>query len=265
MISGEIERGQRDRIDRRAPCAARTASNYLGPRFKPSRWLILGEVVVALLLSPVIPANGVTIDSETEPAVDNAYDDNKDSLLQMQPNAPGRDAITFDSSVPDSDENDKDWTFGLTSGQPSINQSVMLSGTNANGLIAKRAGYSSSSSMVRLDADHSVAMEELTVNDGFAHPTQLVILTMASSAALYLFLVLFYRHLQKPRGKRVRFGILWNAYKPVCGKCNGILHVLNDYSFRCPTCGVELGARGENGQTISPREALAKIRMKEYW
>ncbi len=247
------------------PYAARIASNYSGPRFKPSRWLILGEVVLALLLSQVTSANAVTIDSETPPAVNNTSDADKDSLLQMQPNAPGRDTMTFDPAVPDSDENGKDWTFGLTSGRLSVDQSVMLNGTTANGLIGKRGGYSSSSSMVHIDTDHQVAMEELTVNDGFAHPTQLVILTMASSAALYLFLVLFYRHLQRPRGKRVRFGILWNAYKPVCGKCNGLLHVLNDYSFQCPSCGVELGARGENGRTISPREALAKIRMKEYW
>ena len=221
---------------------------------------MLGGVVLAVLFAQATPANAVTIDSETAPAVINPYGDGSDLLLNTQE----RDTDTFDIRAFDADHNDRDRPFSLTS-QIVIDKDAILGELPASSNIARKGEYVPSASILHLDGNHPLIVEDLLVRDGYAHPAELVILTTAASALLYLSLVLSYRQLQRPRGKRIRFGILWSAYKPICGRCDSLLQVLNDYSFECPSCGVELGARGENGRTISPRDALVKIRLKEYW
>ncbi len=219
---------------------------------------MLGGAVLALWLSQAIPAGAVTIESQTAPDVTDIGDNNAGT----PPNIQTGDAITLQirsSALAD------DGRFGLTSGQLAVDKNITLSDPPMSLLLAKRVRGASANSIVHVDSKNTVAIEDLTANDGFALPTQVVILTAGGIAMLFLSLSLSYRQLQKPRGKRVRFGILWHAFKPICGKCGSRLSVLNDYSFQCPSCRVELGARGENGKTISPREALLKIRDKEYW
>lgn len=216
---------------------------------------------MALLLSQTTPANAVTINSETAPGVTGTSGNGATSLL----NAQEGNAITLQIPASEPDDNGGPWRFGLTSGRVAHDKNLMLIEFPANLLIAKRDRRGSPGGGAQVDFYHSIAMEDLTGAETFIPPVQLVILTTGGTAMLFLSLALFYRLAQRPRGKRVRFGILWNAYKPICGRCQSRLTVLNDYSFQCPSCQVELGARGDNGKTISPREALLMIRRKEYW
>lgn len=241
-----------------------TTSSRSYPRFTPSRWSILGVALLALLLSQRTPADAITIDSQTGPTVTNTYDDGAASLHQILLNAREGTTIAFDISAPNSGYDARAWTFGLPSGHLAIDKNATSSGAAAN-LLTARGNRASSSSTAQADSYQRVAMENLMINDGLTYPTRIIILTAGGIAMLFLSLVLFYRHLQRPTGKRVRFGILWDAFNPICGRCSTPLDVLNDFSFQCPSCQVELGARGENGRTISPREALVKIRLKEYW
>lgn len=219
---------------------------------------------LVLLLSPVTHADAITIDSQAVPTVPNTYDNGSDSLHQTLLNAQDHESMTFNTRASDPGYDGRDWTFGLTSGHLAIVKDATSGGAAASLLTARRDRHALSFSTVHADS-YPVATEDLMVNEGLAYPTPLVILTAGGTAMLFLSLTLFYRRLQRPTGKRVRFGILWDAYKPICGKCDTPLDVLNDYSFQCPSCGVELGARADNGLTISPREALVKIRLKEYW
>ena len=188
-----------------------------------------------------------------------AADTDDNSLLNTQK---GNATITLQLHVSDPGD---DAQSGLTSGELAIDKNVTLSEPPINLLLARQERGASPESIVHVDAQHTVAIEDLTNNQVLPLPAQLVILTAGGIALLLFSLALSYRQLQRPRGKRVRFGILWHAFKPICGKCGRPLSVLNDYSFQCPSCRVELGARGDDGKTISPREALAKIRLKEYW
>ena len=260
MISSGTEKVPGCRCECGAPDATANTSGRSHLRFTPFRWTALGGVVLALLFAQPTPAGAVTIDSEIAPAVVNLYGERSDLLLDAQ----ATDTGTFDIRVFDPGHNDRDRAFSLTS-QIMIDKDEILSESPASSYIARKGEYVPSARILHLDGNHPLILEDLLVRDGYAHPGRLVILTTAASAVLYLFLVLSYRQLQRPRGKRIRFGILWSAYKPICGRCDSLLQVLNDYSFECPSCGVELGARGENGRTISPREALVKIRLKEYW
>ena len=265
MISSEIHQVHAYRIDCCAPHATRTTSNRSHLRFTSFRCLRLGAVLLALFLSQTTPADAIAIDSQTAPTVPDAYDNGAVSLHQILLNAREGTTIAFDVPASDPGYDGRAWTFGLTSGHLATDKNATSSGFAASLLTARRSRDASSANAVNADSYHPVAMEDLMINDGLAPPLRLVILTAGGTAMLFLSLALFYRHLQRPTGKRVRFGILWDVYKPICGKCGSLLDVLNDYSFQCPTCQVELGARGENGRTISPREALVKIRLKEYW
>ena len=222
-------------------------------------------MIVALVLSSVTPAHAVTINSQTEPVV-TTNDNGADALHEALSNPKNKDA-PLKSPDPsfDSLSSNETGTTGLTSNQLALDQSITLNGPPVNLLRLNRYRYASSASIAHVDPDHPVAIEDLATSEEFDPPIQLVLWTAAATALLVLASALLHRHLQQPRGKRIRFGILWDAYKPICGRCQSLLHVLNDYSFQCPSCNVELGARGDNGKTISPREALVKIRLKEYW
>lgn len=223
-------------------------------------------MLLALLLSRATPAKAVTINSHTAPIVTNTYDNGAGSLRQALVNAQDGDTIAFNIPTSDPGYNGRIWTIGLTSGELAINKSITFSGVPASLLIVNRDRHTSAYNIIRLDPNHPVAIEDLTTSQGLAQPARLVLLTGGATAILYLSLVLFCRRLWRSTRKRIRFGILWGAdRKPVCAKCEGLLYVLNDYSFQCPVCQVELGARGENGLLISPREALVKIRLNEYW
>lgn len=227
-------------------------------RCAPVRWSLLGWVALAVWFSQPTSADAVTIESQNAPGVADTNNNDARALLNNQTG----EAITLQIRLSGSAD---DGRFGLTSGQLAVDKNVTLSDSPINLLFTKRILGTSSNGIVRLDSKHTVAIEDLTAGNEFALPTQIVILTAGGIALLFLSLMASYRQLQRPRGKRVRFGILWHAFKPICGKCGSRLSVLNDYSFQCPSCGVELGARGENGKTLSPREALLKIRLKEYW
>ena len=225
-------------------------------RFMLPRWSLLGGIILATVLLQAAAANAVTIETQTPPP---AADTDDNSLLDAPK---GNATITLQLHISDPGD---DGQSGLTSGGLAIDKSVTLSEPPINLLLAKQERGASPESLVHLDAQHTVAIEDLAHTQGLPLPAQLVILTAGGIAVLFFSLALSYRQLQRPRGKRVRFGILWQAFKPICGKCGRPLSVLNEYSFQCLSCRVELGARGENGKTISPREALAKIRLKEYW
>ena len=222
-------------------------------------------MLLALLLSQTTPAGAITIDSPRAPTVTDTYDNGPVSLHEILLNAREGTTIAFDIPASQPGYDGRAWTFGLTSGHLAPDKNARSSGAAASLLTAKGNRHASPSSTAHADSYQPVAMEDLMINQGLAYPTQLVILTAGGTAMLFLSLALFYRHLQRPTGKRVRFGILWDGYTPICGKCGTSLDVLNDYSFQCPFCQVELGARGENGRTIPPRDALVKIRLKEYW
>jgi hypothetical protein len=116
------------------------------------------------------------------------------------------------------------------------------------------------------DSRFTVTIEGLAISEGFVMPDRSTLIAAGASAAVATMAALYFRHHWRCNGRRMRFGVLWNGYrKPLCMKCNSTLHVLNDYSFQCPSCRVELGAYGDNGRTISPHEALERIRLKQYW
>jgi hypothetical protein len=243
----------------------RTTSSPSPPRFTLSRRSILGGVVLALVLLHVTRADAVTVNSQPAPGVTSTPNDADGSLDQTALHAQDRDTITFDIPASDPGHNDRASTIGLTSGQLAIDKSVTLDGPPVSLLMLKRNRYAPLYASIYVDSDRPIAIEDLTASELFYFPTSLALLMGGATALLSLPVVLFYRHLQRPTGKRIRFGILWDAYEPICGKCENLLQVFNDYSFRCPFCQVELGARGENGRTISPHEALARIRRREYW
>ena len=116
------------------------------------------------------------------------------------------------------------------------------------------------------DSRYLVTLEGLAISEGFSMPDPPVLIAIGTAATLSALAALVYRHLSRTKRRQMRFGVLWNGYrKPLCVRCDSPLHVLNDYSFQCPACRVELGAIGDNGRTISPHEALEKVRLKEYW
>ena len=266
VISSGTDPAPGHRISLCVPCAPKIISSRSHLRFRPFRWLALSGVVLAFLLLRVTPAQAVTINAHAAPIVTNSYEIGPGSLRQALLNARDGDTITFDIPTSDPGYNGKTWTIGLTSGQLAIDKNVTFNGLPASLLIVKRDRHASAYSIIHLDSGRPVAIEDLTSSDGLAHPARLVLLTGGATAILYLSLVLFCRRLWRSTRKRIRFGIHWDAdRKPVCAKCDGLLYVLNDYSFQCPSCQVELGARGETGLMISPREALVKIRLNEYW
>ena len=229
-----------------------------GLRLALAQWSVRSGVVLALWFAQANFAVAVTIDSPTAPEETNSNENDASSLLK----SPHKDTITLQTRAPDSGDDD---ILGLTSGALAIDKNVTLAEPPMNLLLARRDRGPSIDSIVRLDAKHTVVIEDLADSSGLGLPAQLVILAAGGIAMFFFSLAVSYRQLQRPRGRRVRFGILWHAFKPICGKCGRQLSVLNDYSFHCPSCRVELGARAENGKTLSPREALSKIRLKEYW
>jgi hypothetical protein len=221
----------------------------------------MGRVLFAWASLHGIRSYAVTINSETAPSV-TYTDESPPSSLQHEPNIHDGQTITlFDIPASDFDSKSQPKSFRLTNSQLTIDKNVTSAEAPVNLLMLHREQHASVVSPIHRNS--YLPLPDFTINA--APPPQLVLLTAAGIAALFASLVLFYRRLQRPTGKRVRFGILWDVYQPICGKCGGSLDVLNDYSFQCPSCRVELGARGENGKTISPHDALVKIRLKEYW
>jgi hypothetical protein len=227
--------------------------------------MMLRGLLVVLGLSWALPSNAITI-PHAPPTVINTNDNGAGSLRQALLKAQNGDTITFD--IPTSDPRYKAgiWTIDLTSGQLAIDRDLTISGPGANHLIVQWDQSASSSRIFRVDSPHMITIEGVTIRDERAEPARLILLTGGTTAMLFLSVALFCRHLWRRTQKRIRFGLLWNGHRqPICAKCSHPLYVLNDYSFQCPHCQVELGAQGENGFVISPREALAKIRLKEYW
>jgi hypothetical protein len=219
-------------------------------------------VFLALLLFPGTFAHAVTVNSEGAPSVPYGDENPAGALSPNPPKIHDADTITlFDHPASDFSPKTQAWTFGLTNSQLTIDRNAAPVEAPANLLMLHREQHAS-----LISANHRNSyrpLPDFSVSAG--PPLELRLLTAAGIAVLFAALALFYRRLQRPTGKRVRFGILWDVYQPICGKCGGALDVLNDYSFQCPNCRVELGARGDNGKTMSPQEALLKIRLKEYW
>jgi hypothetical protein len=226
----------------------------------------LGGLLLALLLLPVPPAGAISIDQPPAPIVINTNDNGDGSLRQALLKAQEGDTITFDIPTSDPGYHKGAWTISLTSGELAFNKNVTISGPGPNYLVLKRNERAAIFNIFPVNRPHLVTIEGITVGDPPAPPDPFVLLTAGTTAMVFLSVALVYRHLWRRNGRRMRFGLLWNGYrKPICARCDNLLHVLNDYSFQCPSCEVELGAQGENGRTISPREALSKIRLKEYW
>ena len=220
---------------------------------------------LALLLLPVVPAYAVTIDSQPALIVTNTKDQGAGSLRQAVQNARDGDTITFDIPTSDPGYHAGAWIISLTSGQLTVDKDITISGPGADHLVLTRAQNAPVFDIFSANPVYALTIEGLTVTDGFA-PSPFALLTAATTAAVLLSLGLFWRDLQRSKEKRFRFGLLWDGHRhPICSRCNESLQVLNEYSFQCRACHVELAAREDTGMTISPREVLARIQLKEYW
>jgi hypothetical protein len=219
-----------------------------------SGYLRLSPLVLALLLFSLSPARAIIIE-QSAPIV-----------IKDEGAGPShRDPISFNIPFSDPGRDPGAWTIGLTSGQLAIDKSVIIGGAGAAHLGLKRY-EPAPSNIFPVRSAPSVSIEAVTIDQRSARSTRLVLLTAGTTAMLFLSVALFCRHQSQRNGRRIRFGLLWDGHRqPICTKCDRPLRVLNDFSFQCPSCQVELGARAENGLTISPREALARIQLKEYW
>ena len=227
----------------------------------PSRPLAL---ILALLLSPILLAFAVGIDPEASPSATTPKE-SAFSLQQMLPNPVNDNGLKLGTAGADSNNKPFDASISLTNDQTTLNGGSVMSGQGWALLLNKdKAG--SSSLPYPDDSRYLVTLEGLAISEGFSMPEPPVLIAIGTTAALSALAALVYRHLSRTKRRQMRFGVLWNGYrKPLCVRCDSPLHVLNDYSFQCPTCRVELGAIGDNGRTISPHEALEKVRLKEYW
>jgi hypothetical protein len=227
---------------------------------------IVGGLLLALCLAPAFSVRAVPIESHPGPIVNNTNDHGAGSLRQALRQAQEGDTITF--AIPTSDPGyDIDaWTISLTSGELAIDKDVTISGPGASHLVLKRGRNAPAFSIFPAHPEHTIAIEGLRIADNFAPPTPFALLTGGTAAVVAMSAVLLFRHFLRRHERRVRFGLLWDGRRqPLCVKCGAALRVLNDFSFQCPSCQVELGAQGDNGRTIPPHEALARIRLKEYW
>lgn len=220
-------------------------------------------LVVALLLSPILSAVAVGIDPEASPSATIS----KDAALSLPilPDSVNDNGLKLGTDGTDSPNKLLDATTSLTNDQLALGKESAI-GNQGWALLLNKDKAGSSPLPYPDDSRYLVTLEGLAISEGFSMPDPPVLIGIGTTAALTALGALVYRHLSRTKGRRMRFGVLWNGYrKPLCVKCDGPLHVLNDYSFQCPSCRVELGATGDNGRTISPHEALEKVRLKEYW
>ena len=68
-------------------------------------------MLLAVLLSQAVPADAVTIDSQTAPIGTNTYDNGSGSLRQSLLNAQGGGTIPFYIAPSDPGHNDRAWTI----------------------------------------------------------------------------------------------------------------------------------------------------------
>ena len=222
----------------------------------------LSALLLALLLSPILPAFAVGIEPEASPSATTPGPSL--SLPQMLPDTPNDTGLKLGTG--DTDSNNKvEATDSLTNDQPAIGKGSAM---NDQGwaLLLNKDKAASSPLPYPDDSRYLITLEGLAISEGFSMPDPPVLIAIGTAAMIAASTALIYRHLSRTKKRRMRFGVLWNGYrKPLCVRCNSPLHVLNDYSFQCPSCRVELGAIGDHGRTISPHEALEKVRLKEYW
>lgn len=228
----------------------------------PARSLAL---LLVLLLSPILSALAVGIEPEASPSATTPKESAL-SLPQMLPNTANDNGLKLSAGDADSRDKPLDATISLTNDQLAPGKGSAMSDQGWAHLLLSKDKAASSRLPYPDASRYLITLEGLAISEGFSMPDPPVLIAMGTTAALSALAALVYRHLSRSKRRCMRFGVLWNGYrKPLCVKCNGPLHVLNDYSFQCPTCRVELGAIGDNGRTISPHEALEKVRLKEYW
>lgn len=210
--------------------------------------------------------NAITIDPQPGPVVINTQDNGAGSLRQALLKAREGDTIRFDIPTSDPGYRAGAWTINLTSGQLTVDKNVTISGPGPDQLVLKRGKFAPPFNIFPDHPAHAITIEGLAIQDATGPPTAFVLLTGGTTAVLFVSVALLCRHFLRRNERRIRFGLLWDGHRqPLCRKCGHPLRVLNDFSFQCPVCEVELGAQGDNGRTISPREALARIRLKQYW
>lgn len=221
-------------------------------------------LLLTLLLSPILSAFAVGIEPEASPSATIPHD-SVVSLPQMFSTSPNDDGLRLGTGGANSN-NKLDTTVSLTNNQLALGKGSAMSDQGAALLFSNNDKATSSALPYPDDSRYLITLEGLAISEGLSMPDPPELIALAATAALVALATLVYRHRSRIKGRRMRFGLLWNGYRtPLCVKCNSPLHVLNDYSFQCPTCRVELGATGDNGRTISPHEALEKVRLKEYW
>ena len=231
----------------------------------PVNSLTVRLLLLALLFLAVPWAHAITIEPQSEPVVTNTNDRGAGSLRDALRDAREGATIKFDIPTSDPGYHAGTWIISLTSGQLAIDKDVTISGPGPNHLILTRAKHAPAFNVFPTNPIHALTIEGLTITEGFA-PSPFVLLAVATTATVLLSLGLFWRDLQRSREQRFRFGLLWDGHRqPICAKCHEMLRVINDYSFQCGACRVELAAREETGVPISPREALARIQRNEYW
>jgi hypothetical protein len=228
--------------------------------------MILRALILTFCLACAITTKAVTIETPPAPVVTNTNDSGAGSLREALVAAKEGDRIRFEIPTSDPGYRAGVWTISLTSGELPIKNDITLSGPGPSRLVLQRNQNATSFSIFPVKPRHTITIEGLTMADDLPPGSQMALFTGASAIAAAGCVWLFWRHLARRNERRIRFGLLWNGKRqPLCAKCGHALHVLNDFSFHCRRCEVELGAYGDNGRTISPREALDRIRLKEYW
>jgi hypothetical protein len=209
-------------------------------------------------------AHAITIEPPSSPAAINPNDNATGALPQPLLKMQEHDAIAPDIQISDPANHASGRSISLTSGQLPTDKDMGLSPPAP--LVLEPLEQVATARALRSHAQRNFTVDGSTIFDAFVLPDPFTLLTGAATVVIAVTAVLFCRHFWRRNERRFRFGLLWDGNRqPLCTKCSRLLEVLNDYSFQCPACQVELGAREESGLTIAPHEALAKIRQKEYW
>lgn len=222
-------------------------------------------LILSLLFAPILSVYAIGIDPKVEPS---ASPTNENATPAPPTLSTDQDAekSTLNLALPDPEKNGTDATISLTNNEPALIENSHVSKVGSEHLVPNKNKTAAAPYLNPDDSKFTFTLEGLAISEEFVMPDRSVLVAAGAVAAVASSAALYCRHRWRRNGRRMRFGVLWNGYrKPVCIRCDGPLHVLNDYSFQCPTCRVELGAYGDNGRTISPQEALERIRRKQYW
>jgi len=230
-------------------------------QFRATRTLLL-----SFLFAPIFSAYAIGIDPISTATPSPIEKDASSILKSLSPGTSNNDKTPENILSSGPENRGTGSSSSLTSSELAVGEDSKLSEVGSVSLTPENNKAVISPRLYPDDSRFTITIEGLAISEGFVMPDRSTLMAMGAIAGVATIAALYFRHHWRCNGRRMRFGVLWNGYrKPLCMKCNSHLHVLNDYSFQCPSCRVELGAYGDNGRTISPREALERIRLKQYW